>query len=168
MNNLVKDITLFIEELVADDKFSGAVLVANNNEPIFQAAYGMANRDFNVPNTLDTKFNLGSMNKMFTAIAIAQLVERGALSFEDRLEEFMPDFPNPSAAKKIKVKHLLTHTAGLGHYFSDKFWNSSRSLYRTVDDMIELVKDEELLFNEPGSQWKYSNTGLLVLGKIIV
>ena len=74
-----------------------------------------------MPNTLDTKFNLGSMNKMFTAVTIAQLVEQGKLSYDDPLSKFLPDFPSAEAAKKIRIKHLLTHTSGLGSYFNDEF-----------------------------------------------
>jgi CubicO group peptidase (beta-lactamase class C family) len=119
-----------------------------------------------VPNAVDTKFNLGSMNKMFTAVAIAQLVEAGKLSFDDSLGKFMPDFPDKEAAEKIKIKHLLSHTSGLGNYFNRTFMEGSRARFRTVDDFMELAKDEKMQF-EPGSKWQYSNTGMLVLGKII-
>jgi CubicO group peptidase (beta-lactamase class C family) len=106
------------------------------------------------------------MNKMFTAVAIAQLAERGKLSFDDPLSKFMPDFPSKESAEKIKIKHLLSHTAGLGSYFNRKFQESSRELYRTVDDMLKLAQDEKMAF-EPGSRWQYSNTGMLVAGKVI-
>jgi CubicO group peptidase (beta-lactamase class C family) len=105
---------------------------------------------------------------MFTSVAIAQLVEKGKLSFDDPLSKFIPDFPNPEAAKKIQIKHLLSHTAGLGGYFSDRYDNLSREKLRTVDDMMRLVRqDEKELRFEPGSRWAYSNTGMLVLGKVI-
>src|SRR5262249_4825572 len=117
-------------------------------------------------NRIDTKFNLGSMNKMFTAVAIAQLVERGKLSFDDPLSKFLPDFPDKESAEKIKIKQILTHTAGLGGYFSQKFIESSRDRFRTVDDMMKLAKEEKLQF-EPGSKWQYSNTGFLVLGAVV-
>src|SRR5687768_14816878 len=127
----------------------------------------MANKDFNVPNRVDTKFNLGSMNKMFTGVAIAQLVEKGKLSFDDPLSKFIPDFPDPESAKKIQIKHLLTHTAGLGGYFSKRYQDMSRANLRTVDDMMALAKQDEKLQFEPGTKWQYSNTGMLVLGKVI-
>jgi CubicO group peptidase (beta-lactamase class C family) len=156
-----------MSKLADADVFSGAVLLAKDGVPIFKGAYGMANKDFNVPNRADTKFNLGSMNKMFTAVAIAQLVERGKLSFDDPLSKFLPDFPDQAAAEKIKIKHLLTHTAGLGGYFSKQWVESSRELYRTVDDMMKRAKADEKLQFEPGTRWQYSNTGMLVLGKVI-
>jgi CubicO group peptidase (beta-lactamase class C family) len=142
------------------------VLLAKDGKTLYAGAFGEANKDFGVPNKLDTKFNLGSMNKMFTSVAIAQLVEQGKLSYDDPLSKFLPDYPNADAAKKIRIKHLLTHTSGLGSYFNDEFERSSRARFRTVDDMMQLAKGDSLAF-EPGSRWSYSNTGMLVLGKVI-
>jgi CubicO group peptidase (beta-lactamase class C family) len=165
---IARELETFVKKLAAADLFSGTVLLAHKGEVVYKAAFGVANKDFNVPNRIDTKFNLGSMNKMFTAVAIAQLVEKGKVSFDDPLSKFIPDFPNAEAAKKIQIKHLLTHTAGLGGYFSDRYDNLSREKLRTVDDMMNLVRqDEKELRFEPGSGWAYSNTGMLVLGKVI-
>ncbi len=164
---IAQELKTLVTKLAAADVFSGAVLLAKDGVVVFQGAYGTANKDFNVPNRIDTKFNLGSMNKMFTAVAIAQLVERGKLSFDDPLAKFLPDFPDKESAQKIKIKHLLTHTAGLGGYFSQKWAESSRDLYRTVDDMIKMAAATEKLLFEPGTKWQYSNTGMLVLGKVI-
>jgi CubicO group peptidase (beta-lactamase class C family) len=165
---IARELEAFVKKLAAADLFSGTVLLARNGVVVYKGAYGIANKDFNAPNRIDTKFNLGSMNKMFTSVAIAQLVEKGKLSFDDPLSKFIPDFPNPEAAKKIQIKHLLSHTAGLGGYFSDRYDNLSREKLRTVDDMMRLVRqDEKELRFEPGSRWAYSNTGMLVLGKVI-
>jgi CubicO group peptidase (beta-lactamase class C family) len=158
----------FAKKLAASDVFSGAVLLAKDGEVLYKGAFGSANKDFNVPNRTDTKFNLGSMNKMFTGVAIAQLVEKGKMSFDDPLSKFIPDFPNEEAAKKIKIKHLLTHTAGLGGYFTGRYDAMSRAKLRTVDDMMKLAReDEKELKFEPGSKWQYSNTGMMVLGKVV-
>ncbi len=157
----------FLKRLADADVFSGAVLLAKDGVPVYKAVYGTANKDYGVPNKIDTKFNLGSMNKMFTGVAIAQLVEKGKLSFDDPLSKFIPDFPDAESAKKIQIKHLLTHTAGLGGYFSKRYQDMSRANLRTVDDMMALAKQDERLQFEPGSKWQYSNTGMLVLGKII-
>ena len=157
----------FMKKLVAADVFSGAVLLAKDGVPVYKGAFGMANKDFDAANKIDTKFNLGSMNKMFTAVAIAQLVEKGKLSFEDSLSKFIPDFPDKESAEKIKIKHLLSHTAGLGGYFSEKWAKTSRAEFRTVDDMMKMAKEDEKLQFEPGSKWRYSNSGMLVLGKVI-
>ena len=163
---MAKELDALMQKLAGADLFSGTVLLAKDGKPIYQKAFGTANKDFNAPNKLDTKFNLGSMNKMFTAVAIAQLVERGKLSFDDPLSKFLPDFPDKESAEKIKIKQILTHTAGLGSYFSRKFFESSRDRFRAVDDMMKLAGEEKLLF-EPGSRWQYSNTGFLVLGAVV-
>lgn len=94
------------------------MLVAKDGMPILKKAYGLASRAYNVPNRIDTKFNLGSMNKMFTAVAIAQLAEQGKLSFDDTISKHLPDYPNKAVAEKVTIHHLLTHTSGLGNYFT--------------------------------------------------
>ena len=162
----VQELDGFLRKLADADVFSGAVLLAKDGKPLFGKAYGQASKEFNAPNRVDTKFNLGSMNKMFTAVAIAQLAERGKLSLDDPLSKYLPEYPDPEAAKKIRIKHLLTHTSGLGSYFNEQFRESSRARWRSVDDMMELAKGDSLAF-EPGSRWAYSNTGFLVLGKVI-
>ncbi len=157
----------FVKKLAAADVFSGTVLVRRNGRKIYEGAFGAAVKGWNLPNRIDTKFNLGSMNKMFTAVAIAQLVEEGKLSYEDPLDKFLgPDWIKPEAAKKIRIKHLLSHTSGLGSYFNEKYQKSSRTLFRAVDDFKPLVVDDTPAF-EPGTKWQYSNTGMLLLGAVI-
>jgi len=130
---IAQELDAYLRELSGKDGFSGSVLLARHWQPIYKNAFGLANKDFDVPNRIDTKFNLGSMNKMFTAVAIAQLVERGELSFDDQLSKYLPEFPHREAAEKIRIKHLLTHTSGLGTYFNKKFIRLSKALLRTVD-----------------------------------
>ena len=164
---IVTQLKGYVERLAARDVFSGTVLLAKNGKPLYRAAFGEANKDFGVKNTIDTKFNLGSMNKMFTAVSVMQLVEAGKLSLDDSLGKFLkPGSMGPDVLSKVRVKHLLSHTSGLGSYFSPKWDSLSRASFRTVDDWMNLVKDETLAF-EPGTRWSYSNTGMLVLGKVI-
>ncbi|MCI0525238.1 MAG: beta-lactamase family protein, partial [Acidobacteria bacterium] len=163
---MARELDAFLGRLAGAAVFSGAALLARDGKVIYKKAFGVANMDFNAPNRIDTKFNLGSMNKMFTSVAIAQLVERGKLSFDDPLARFLPEFPSKEAAEKIRIKHLLCHTAGLGSYFNKKFMEASRARFRTTGDFLELAKDEKLAF-EPGTRWSYSNTGMLVLGAVI-
>ena len=164
---LVAQLKAYVERMAQHDVFSGAVLLAKKGVPLYQAAFGEANKDFGVRNTLDTKFNLGSMNKMFTAVAAMQLVEAGKLSLDDTLGKFLPaGSMKPEVLSKVRVKHLLSHTSGLGSYFTPEWSRQSRALWRSVDDWMRLVKDETLEF-EPGTRWSYSNTGMLVLGKVI-
>ncbi len=164
---VVAQLKAYVERLARRDVFSGAVLLAKGGKPLFSAAYGEANKDFGVPNTVDTKFNLGSMNKMVTSIAVMQLVEAGKVSLEDTLGKFMPaGSMHSDVLAKVRVKHLLTHTSGLGSYFSPRWDSLSRAMFRSVDDWMPLVKDETLRF-EPGTRWAYSNTGMLLLGQVI-
>lgn len=164
--DIVKGTSAFLEQLSANDGFSGTVLIAKDGVPVFKKAYGYANRSFNVPNQLDTKFNLGSMNKMFTAVAVMQLVEKGKIALDGKMIDYVPDYPNKDVASRVTIHQLLTHTAGLGQYWTEEFIKTSKDLYREVKDYLPLFVNDTLLF-EPGSQYSYSNAGFMVLGYII-
>jgi len=155
----------YIDGLVAEDRFSGAVLLAKNGEPLFKKAYGLASKRWNIPNKIDTKFNLGSMNKMFTGVAIAQLVEQGRLSFADTVGTYLPDCPNKKIASEVTIHQLLTHTSGMQDYWEELF-DSHWWEIKTVDQLAALIYDDSLLF-EPGTDFHYSNSGPVVLGQII-
>jgi CubicO group peptidase (beta-lactamase class C family) len=163
---IAKELSDYLDSLVDADTFSGTVLVAKDGRPFFEKAYGLASRAYGVPNKLDTKFNLGSMNKMFTAVAIAQLAEAGKLSFDDKIGKYLTDFPVKDAAEKVTIHQLLTHTSGLGSFFNDEFMKASRDRFRSVKDYFPLIAKETLAF-EPGARFSYSNTGFLVLGAIV-
>jgi CubicO group peptidase (beta-lactamase class C family) len=162
----VKVLEAYMKKLVAADVFSGTVLVARNGKPVFANAYGMANSAYQVPNRLDTKFNLGSMNKMFTAVAICQLAEQGKLAFSDPIGKHLTDYPNKTVAEKVTIHHLLTHTSGIGDYFNDKFIDASRDKFRSIKDYFPLFVDKPLEF-EPGARFRYSNAGFMVLGAVV-
>lgn len=156
-----------VDRLAKAGLFSGTVILAKDGKPLLSRAAGIANRDFNAPVTIDTKFNLGSMNKMMTGLSIMQLVEKGKLSLDDPISKHLSEDWLPKVDKsKVKVVHLLTHTSGLGSYFNEKFDQSSRALFRRVDDWKPIVADETLAF-EPGSRTSYSNTGMLIAGAVI-
>lgn len=154
-----------MRKLIAADAFSGAVLVAKDRKPIFVKAYGKASIAYNVRNQPHTKFNLASLNKMFTAVAIAQLGEQRKLSFDDTISKILPDYPNKQVAEKVTVHHLLTHTSGMGSYFGERLIDE-RSKFVQVRDYFPLFVNEPLAF-EPGKGWQYSNSGYIVLGAII-
>ena len=162
---LAKELRAHIDELAKRDEFSGTIVLARGDEVLLREAWGLASKRYGVPNRPDTKFNLGSMNKMFTGVAIAQLVEAGKLSFDDIVGEHLPDYPNPEVAEKVTIHHLLTHTSGLGSYWNDR-WEERWTKLREVDDLLPLFADEPLAF-EPGELFQYSNAGPVVLGLII-
>jgi CubicO group peptidase (beta-lactamase class C family) len=156
----------YLAKLVAADLFSGSVVVAHDGKTIFSRAFGLASRAHGVPNSTNTKFNLGSMNKMFTAVAVAQLVEQGRLAFTDPVGKHLPDYPNKAVAEKVTLHHLLTHTSGVGDYFNDKYMRAAKDRFRTVQDFFPLFVDKPLEF-EPGTRFRYSNAGFMILGAVI-
>jgi CubicO group peptidase (beta-lactamase class C family) len=147
-----------------DDKFSGTILVHKKGDVVFENAYGLACKRFNVPNTIETKFNIGSLNKLITKISILQLLQKCFLDLDDYVGKYLPDFPI-DIASKVKVRHLISFESGLGDYFNDKFPKVIGQL-RKLDDFVDLFIDDPLLF-EPGEKQHYSNAGYVVLGKII-
>jgi CubicO group peptidase (beta-lactamase class C family) len=164
---IAKTLGAFVDRLAAAGVFSGTVLVRKDDRVLLTRAVGVAHRDFGAPVRLDTKFNLGSMNKMFTGVAVMKLVQQGKASLDDPIDKYLDATWLPKVDKsKVRVKHLLTHTSGLGSYFNDAFDRSSRLLFRNVDDYKPLLAEETLAF-EPGTDWAYSNTGMLVAGAVI-
>jgi CubicO group peptidase (beta-lactamase class C family) len=156
-----------MDGLIGHGLFSGSMLVAKGDKGLIERAGGEASRRFHVPNNIDTKFNIGSMNKMFTSTAVVQLQEKGMLSFDDTIDRYVDETWLPKKyTSKITVHHLLTHTSGLGSYFTEDFVRGSRTLYREIDDFKPLVRDEAPEFT-PGERFRYSNTGMLLLGVVI-
>ncbi|MGA0607701.1 serine hydrolase domain-containing protein [Phenylobacterium sp. VNQ135] len=147
--------------------FSGAVLVARGRTVLATEACGYANRRYDVPNRPDTRFNLASINKMFTAVAVMQLAEAGKLSLDDPLSRHLDEtWIAPDVGRTITLRHLLTHTSGLGSFLNETWNRSSRRLYSDLGDYKPLVRDERPAF-APGSAFQYSNTGMLLLGAVI-
>ena len=161
------ELSAFLDRLAEAEAFSGTALLARNGEVVFEAARGIADRNHGVPMRLDSKLNLGSMNKMFTAVVIGQLVDEGKLSFQDSVSKFLGGKGWTKAdLSKVRVEHLLSHTSGLGSYFNDTYERTARQLLRKVDDYRPLVAEETLAF-DPGTKWQYSNTGFLLAGAVI-
>ncbi len=163
----LEEIRILMARLNKKNWFSGTLLIAKGSDVLLTDAGGEASKAFHVPNNIDTKFNLGSMNKMFTATAVARLVEAGKLSFDDPISRYVDETWLPRAiTNTITVRHLITHTSGLGSYFNQVYMKSSRELFRKLDDYKPLVKDDKPAF-PPGERFQYSNTGLLLLGVVI-
>lgn len=158
-------LTARADELAKADEFSGAVLVARGGKILLEKAWGRADREAGTPVTLDTRFRIGSMNKMFTAVAILQLVEAGKLSLDDTVGKILPDYPNQDVATKVKIRHLLTHTGGTGDIFGPDFVKNRLTL-REHGDYLKLYGARGLT-HEPGAEQRYSNYGFVLLGAII-
>ncbi len=155
----------FLDQQAQAGRFSGCVLVAQAATPLFAVAHGWADQARHLPNRLDTKFNLGSLSKMFTAVAIAQLAEQGQLAFQDAIEQYLPAWPADGTGQ-VTIHQLLTHTSGLGNYLDDAHYRATHATLRRVDDLLPLIAGQPLAF-PPGSQWAYSNSAFVVLGAII-
>lgn len=144
---------------------SGVVVVACHGRPVYSVARGQANRATGTPNTLDTRFNLGSMNKMWTAIAVAQLVEQGKIDLKAPVGRYLPSIANPAIRDQIQVHHLLTHTSGLGVYFTRGFLRDRIYANRASDYLPFFIEDAPAF--SPGARMQYSNAGFALLGAIV-
>jgi len=149
----------------AADEFSGTVLIAKHGVPIFAKAYNRADRERGIANTLDTAFNLGSINKMFTAVAIIRLVQDGKLAVTDTVGKYIRDYPDRAIADHVTIHHLLTHTGGTGDIFEADY-EDYRLKLRTHDDYLKHF-GERAPIHKPGERWQYSNYGFVLLGAII-
>jgi D-alanyl-D-alanine carboxypeptidase len=154
-----------LARLVSASDFSGCVTVTDHAQTVFDECRGLADRRFAVPIDRQTKFHIGSMDKMFTAGAIAQLVEAGKLSWESTLAQLVPEYPDHDAANKITVWQLLHHTAGLGDYLVPEYF-AHREKFIDPVDYLDLIAHQAKV-SEPGKQWSYSNAGYALLGRVI-
>ncbi len=161
----VNDLQTYLDSVANDNKLSGVLLVAKNGVTVASKAAGTANKATGAAIDLSTKFNLGSMNKMFTAVAVAQLAQAGKLAFTDTVGKHLPDYPNKEVSEKVTIHHLLTHTSGMGMYFNEKFM-AQREKLLTVAAHLPLFVADPLAF-PPGEKFQYSNAGYMVLGAII-
>lgn len=146
------------------DQFNGSLLVAEKGEVILKKGYGYANIEWEVPNTPDTKFRLGSITKQFTAMLIMQQVVKGTVKLEDPVVAYLPAYPLPQG-EKVTVWHLLTHTSGTPNYTEFLNIRRDRKAY-PLDSLIATFSGKPLEF-EPGSRYKYSNSGYVLLGAIL-
>jgi CubicO group peptidase (beta-lactamase class C family) len=156
----------YLSQAAAQDQFSGAVLLARGDQVVFEKAYGFADKAAKSFNRIDTKFNLGSINKIFTNIAVHQLARQGKLSLEDKIGKFLPEYPNKDAAVKVSIGHLLAMTSGIGDFFGERYEKMAKDGLKTIGAYLPLFADRPLEF-EPGSRSRYSNGGYIVLGAII-
>jgi len=164
---VVDETRRIVERVCAKDAFSGTVLLARKDEVIYTHACGEASKRFGVPIDIDTRFNLSSITKTFTGTSIVQLAQTGALSYDDWLSDHVDESWLPrEISDRVTLGQLLTHTSGLGDYYTESYQQSSRALYRRLEDFKPLVQVDTLAF-EPGSDFRYSNTGMFLLGVVV-
>jgi len=155
----------FVQAFVDQKRFQGAALLAREGKPISRKSYGMANLEWDIPNTPDTKFRLGSITKQFTSALILQLVEQGKLKLDDSIRKYYPDAP--AAWQPVTIHHLLSHESGIPSYTDvPGFFVKLSGMARTPAEIIQLTQDKPLEF-APGTKFKYDNTGYVLLGYVI-
>ena len=167
---LAQDKAAKIDELMAqyhkNNQFMGTVLVAESGKVIYKKGFGYANIEWEIPNTPDTRFRLGSITKQFTAMLILQLVEQGKIKLDGKLTDYLPDY-RKDTGDRVTVHHLLNHTSGIPSYTGMPrfFQDVSRNPY-SVEDFVKKYTSGDLEF-EPGSKFVYNNSGYFLLGAII-
>jgi CubicO group peptidase (beta-lactamase class C family) len=164
-SELVAAVRTRAEERATQGRFDGAVLLAKDGQVLFQQAYGFADAAARQSNTVETQFRFGSMGKMFTAVAIMQLIEAGKIDPSAPIGQYLPGYSNRAIADKVTVAHLLSHTGGTGDIFGPEFLEH-RSELREPADYVALFQDRAPQF-EAGSRVAYSNYGFMLLGRII-
>lgn len=163
--DLVKKVKERISTTQGEQAFSGTVLIAHNGKIIIDEAYGLANNSAKIPNTTETQFCIGSMNKMFTSVAILQMVEQGKLSLDKPLATYWPDYPNKDLAARVTIRQLLSHTGGTGDIFTPEY-EAHKQETQTLADYVKLFGTRPVRF-EPGTKMEYSNYGFILLGRLI-
>jgi len=152
-----------LNKAASRDLFSGTLLVARKSKVLLSASFGDADKDLHLVNSLNTPFGLASTGKLFTSVAVAQLVSQGKLSYDEPIIRYLPDYPNKAVASKITLRQLLTHTSGLADIFSEE---NPKFPLRRLSDYYPQFANNPLLF-EPGKGQSYSNTGFLVPSMIV-
>jgi D-alanyl-D-alanine carboxypeptidase len=162
---LSKALDGYLAPMAAADTFAGVVLVAADGKTVFEKAYGQADRQKRLPITPATRFNVGSIGKMFTRTAIAQLLAQGKLALTDTIGTLLPDYPN-AEAKTATVDQLLNHQAGIANFFGPDFEKTPKTQFRSNADYYRFVASKPLDF-PPGTRTQYCNGCYVVLGAII-
>ncbi|OED35835.1 serine hydrolase, partial [Flavobacteriaceae bacterium (ex Bugula neritina AB1)] len=162
--NLEKEIESIIMDEYTADEPGVSILVAKQGKTIFRKAYGKANLELDIPMKPENVFELASISKQFTAVAILMLEEQGKLSLEDNITKYIPDYPTNN--KVITIHHLLNHTSGIRSYTGmDNFMETTRKDI-SPKEIIEIFKNEPMDF-DPGEKFLYNNSGYILLGYII-
>lgn len=158
--------TILLDYLDTLRDFSGTILLAHHDEIVRQQAWGLANIEYRVANEIDTRFNVASISKTFTAVAVLQLFEQGKLELHVPIGTYLPDYPNEPIRDRVTIHQILSHTSGLQPFYGRKFLSADKLQFNEVADFVPLFVQDTLAFS-PGSSYKYSGSGFVLLGLII-
>lgn len=163
-DDIQKKVDEYIDAHMQMNQFSGSILIAKNDQILVNKGYGFTNYSFEIKNTPETKFRIGSLTKGFTAVAILQLEEKGLLNIDDKLKKYIPDYPR---GDEITIKNLLTHTSGIPNHTEFEDFNKERRVYEySILETIKTFKNKSLKFT-PGEKFDYSNSNYILLGYVI-
>ena len=163
--NKVQAIDQLFRKFAEYESFQGAVLVADQGEVVYQQAFGQANREWGVLNTVETRFDVASISKQFTAVLILQLVNEGKIHLDSTLSAYLPEY-RADVGQLVTIHHLLTHQSGIPNYTSLPYvWSDSMTIKYTTGEMIRKFGSRDLEF-APGTRFSYSNTGYLLLSAV--
>ncbi|MDM5453786.1 serine hydrolase domain-containing protein [Peribacillus simplex] len=175
MSTLNLDLSRLIKETSKEIKFSGVIGVKTGDDLIHCSGQGYSNRSDEIMNTTETRFGIASGCKLFTAIAICQLVQKGTLRFDSKLKDCLPiEFRFPDFHQDVTIHHLLTHTSGIPDYFDEEVMEDFEELWqknpmyhiKRLKDFLPMFQDDVMMF-EPGERFHYNNAGYIVLGLIV-
>lgn len=162
----ISKILNLIEKTNGENKFSGTLLIAEDDKILLQKAYDYKDENKEFPNSIETAYDIASMGKMFTAVSIMQLHEKGLIQLDNTIGKILSDYPNKEVRERVTVKHLLSHTSGLGDFFSKNFFEQPEDSIQHLEDYLPFFVNDPLEF-QPGETFRYSNAGFVVLGLII-
>jgi D-alanyl-D-alanine carboxypeptidase len=157
----------YLNKLVSNEMFAGQLLISKNGKPIFKRAFGIGNHSTGHEVTLSDPFNMASGSKMFTAVAAMQLVEKGEIGLQDKLDKYFPEYPDKKFANSATIHHLLSHTSGLGDYWDEEFEKIRNEQLSLEQIYGHIIHDPLVYYPEEGTYGKYSNSGYILLGLII-
>ncbi|MDQ8756020.1 serine hydrolase domain-containing protein [Sphingosinicella sp. LHD-64] len=155
----------YLDRAIRDDDFSGAIMLGRGGRTVFARATGLASRDYETANRIDTRFNFASIGKLFTGTAILRLVEQGLVRLDASFGTYLPAYPDADIARQVTIEQLLTHSSGLGNYW-EAIASRAPQAYVNLPDFVPLFQGTPLV-SEPGAQFGYSNVGYVVLGLVI-
>jgi CubicO group peptidase (beta-lactamase class C family) len=166
MSNIAARLASLFEEVERDLGFSGAVLISQKRQTVFERAYGLSSRQLNVPNTIDTRFHIASLTKMIIAMAALTLVDEGRIELDPRPAKYLPSLS--ALDERITLHHLLAHTSGVSDVYDDSPNPHFEALKAKKEGMslLAYLAGQRQLF-EPGERWSYSSTGYLLVGYVL-
>lgn len=162
----VENIRDYLKKRDNENGFNGTILIAEDKKVLLSKGYGFENDKERIANRTGTKYGMASISKMFAAVSIMKLKETQQLKLDQTIGRILPDYPNKEARDNITIEQLLSHTSGLGDFFTKEYFDRPENSVKSLDDYLPFFVNDSLSF-QPGSQFGYSNAGFIVLGLII-